>query len=217
MKILIAEDELIIRDGVREFLEDQGYQVIEAGDGQQALELFQKHSIDLAILDIMLPNLSGIKLLQAIRSKSQIPIIMLTALTDEMTQLKSFDEQADDYITKPFSLMVLKKRIEALIRRSQAVPETWSYGQASVDFKGYEATYQGRRVDIKPKEIQLLRALLEHQGQALTRGQLIDWLWSEGDEIPFERVIDVYIKNLRKKLKLDCITTVKNVGYKIEL
>lgn len=137
-------------------------------------------------------------------------------MNDESTQIMSFEEQADDYMSKPFSLLVLEKRIEALLRRRKGYTrQLWVYNQTKVDFSGYHATYEGKSVDVKPKEIKLLHLLIEHEGFALTREQILDQLW-KFEEAPLDRVIDVYVKNLRKKLHLDCIKTVKGVGYKYE-
>src|SRR5699024_3810711 len=147
----------------------------------------------------MLPKVDGFEVLQTIRETSVTPVLMLTAMDDESTQIMSFEEYADDYMSKPFSLAVLEKRIEALLRRSKDVPrKLWIYNQTTVDFFGFSATYQNEPVDVTPKEIKLLRLLIEHQGQALTREQILDQLW-ELEEAPLDRVIDVYIKNLRKK------------------
>lgn len=216
MTILLVEDDLMIQEGVSEFLTENGYKVLCAADGEAGLNLFQKNTIHLALLDIMLPKIDGLQVLREIRKTSIIPIIMLTAMTDEPTQIKSFDSLADDYICKPFSLMLLKKRIEALLRRHYAEHRIWEYGKATVDFTGFQATYDGEDAAVKPKEIKLLEILLKHPGQVLTREQILDKIWGD-EEGPFERVIDTYIKNLRKKLHMECIITVKGIGYKIEL
>lgn len=216
MTILLIEDDLMIQEGVSEFLTEQGYQILCAADGKAGLDMFQKNTVHLMILDIMLPKMDGLQVLREVRKTSMIPILMLTAMTDEPTQIKSFDALADDYICKPFSLVLLNKHIEALLRRHYAEHTIWEYGKATVDFTGFQATYDGADAAIKPKEIQLLEILLKHPGQVLTREQILDKVWGD-EEGPFERVIDTYIKNLRKKLHLDCITTVKGVGYKIEL
>lgn len=216
MNILIVEDDSIIRDGVMEFLKEQDYQVFGAPDGESGVKLFHEKQMHLVILDVMLPKMNGIQVLQEIRKTSEVPVLMLTAMTDEETQVKSFDELADDYICKPFSLVILKKRIEVLLRRHYAQSTLWKYGEAVVDFTGYSATYKGEDAQVTPKEIKLLSLLLEHAGQALSREQILDRIWGE-EESPFDRVVDVYVKNLRKKLCLECIVTVKGVGYKIEL
>ncbi|EGT3616266.1 response regulator transcription factor [Clostridium perfringens] len=217
INILIVEDEEEIREGVSEYLSEVGFNVISAADGNQGVELFKKNKIDLVILDIMLPKVNGFVVLNKIREESTIPVIMLTAMSDDYTQIMSFDENADDYITKPFSVIVLHKRIEALLRRGVNTNEIkkWSYQDVEVDFTGYSAKKGECNVDLKPKEIKLLEVLLKYKGQVLTRSQILDSIWSI-DETPNDRVIDVYIKNIRKKLSLDCIVTVKGIGYKFE-
>ena len=217
INILIVEDEKEIREGVSEYLSEVGYNVISAEDGIQAIELFKNSKIDLVILDIMLPKANGFVVLNKIRQESNVPVIMLTAMSDDYTQIMSFDEEADDYITKPFSIIVLHKRIEALLRRGVKVSENkkWCYGDIEIDFEGYSARKNGENIDLKPKEIKLIELLLKYEGKVLTRAQILDNLWSI-EESPNDRVIDVYIKNIRKKLLLDCIVTVKGIGYKFE-
>ena len=217
INILIVEDEKEIREGVSEYLSEVGYNVISAEDGIQAIELFKNSKIDLVILDIMLPKANGFVVLNKIRQESNVPVIMLTAMSDDYTQIMSFDEKADDYITKPFSIIVLHKRIEALLRRGVKVSENkkWFYGDIEIDFEGYSARKNGENIDLKPKEIKLIELLLKYEGKVLTRAQILDNLWNI-EESPNDRVIDVYIKNIRKKLELDCIITVKGIGYKFE-
>ena len=217
INILIVEDEKEIREGVSEYLAEVGYSVISAEDGMQAIELFKNNKIDLVILDIMLPKANGFVVLNKIRQESNVPVIMLTAMSDDYTQIMSFDEEADDYITKPFSIIVLHKRIEALLRRGVKVSENkkWCYGDIEIDFEGYSARKNGENIDLKPKEIKLIELLLKYEGKVLTRAQILDNLWRI-EEASNDRVIDVYIKNIRKKLLLDCIVTVKGIGYKFE-
>ncbi|MDB2118445.1 MULTISPECIES: response regulator transcription factor [Clostridium] len=217
INILIVEDEKEIREGVSEYLAEVGYSVISAEDGMQAIELFKNNKIDLVILDIMLPKANGFVVLNKIRQESNVPVIMLTAMSDDYTQIMSFDEEADDYIIKPFSIIVLHKRIEALLRRGVKVSENkkWCYGDIEIDFEGYSARKNGENIDLKPKEIKLIELLLKYEGKVLTRAQILDNLWRI-EEAPNDRVIDVYIKNIRKKLLLDCIVTVKGIGYKFE-
>ena len=217
INILIVEDEKEIREGVSEYLSEVGYNVISAEDGMQAIEIFNKNKFDLVILDIMLPKANGFVVLNKIRQESNVPVIMLTAMSDDYTQIMSFDEKADDYITKPFSIIVLHKRIEALLRRGVKVSENkkWFYGDIEIDFEGYSARKNGENIDLKPKEIKLIELLLKYEGKVLTRAQILDNLWNI-EESPNDRVIDVYIKNIRKKLLLDCIVTVKGIGYKFE-
>ena len=198
INILIIEDEVDIREGISEYLSEVGYEVKVASDGQEGIDLFRQNKFDLVLLDIMLPKINGFGVLSQIRETSNVPVIMLTAMNDDYSQIMSFNEKADDYITKPFSVVILHKRIEALLRRIQGKENTnkWLYKDVEVDFLGFSAKKQGKTVDLKPKE-------------------MLDNLW-DVEETPFDRVIDVYIKNIRKKLGIDCIITVKGIGYKFE-
>ena len=216
MNILVVDDEKEIADVVELYLQNDQYKVFKFYNGQDALDCINSMKIDLAILDIMLPDIDGFQILKQIRQKYTFPVIMLTAVTDEETQVQTFDNLADDYICKPFSLILLLKRIEALLRARYKTENTWKYKDAVVDFSGYRATYLGKDAAVTPKEIKLLAVLLENAGQVVSRDQILDRIWGE-EESPFDRVVDVYVKNLRKKLQLDCIITVKGVGYKLEL
>ena len=218
-KILLVEDEKLAREGVRDFLISRGYLVTEAVDGEEAVKKFyesEQSVFDLVILDVMLPKMNGILVLKEIRKRSKVPVLMLTALSDEGTQLASFDNLADDYLCKPFSLLILEKRIEALMRRTLENAQKdevskWEREGALVDFLEYKGYLNGVDVDLKPKEVELLKLLIENPKVTLRREQILEDLWK--DELPYDRVIDVYIKNLRKKLQIDCIKTVKGVGY----
>lgn len=216
--ILIVEDSHKTNEAICEYLKPAGHTLIPAYDGEEALRLFNANGIDLVVLDIMLPRVSGLSVLREIRQTSAVPVLMLTAIGDEQTQVKSFDEQADDYMTKPFSMVLLGRRITALLRRSGQAPQVQrlSFGDVTVDFSGYTASDNDGKIDIMPKEIDLLRLLVEHKGLVLTRSQILDDLW--GVDCPItDRTVDTYIKNLRKKLRLDCIVTVKGIGYKYEV
>ncbi len=217
INILIIEDEVDIREGISEYLSEVGYEVKVASDGQEGIDLFRQNKFDLVLLDIMLPKINGFGVLSQIRETSNVSVIMLTAMNDDYSQIMSFNEKADDYITKPFSVVILHKRIEALLRRIQGKENTnkWLYKDVEVDFLGFSAKKQGKTVDLKPKEIKLLELLLKYKNQVLTRSQMLDNLW-DVEETPLDRVIDVYIKNIRKKLGIDCIITVKGIGYKFE-
>ena len=218
-KILLVEDEKIAREGVRDFLISRGYLVTEAVDGEEAVKKFcesEQSVFDLVILDVMLPKMNGILVLKEIRKRSEVPVLMLTALSDEGTQLASFDNLADDYLCKPFSLLILEKRIEALMRRTlenaqKEEVSKWEREGVMVDFLEYKGYLNGVDVDLKPKEVELLKLLIENPKVTLRREQILEELWK--DELPYDRVIDVYIKNLRKKLQINCIKTVKGVGY----
>ena len=214
MKILVVEDDQMIREGICEYLVEFGYSVIEASDGSEALDSFSE-SVNLVILDIQIPFINGLDVLKEIRKKSNLPILILTAFSDEDYKIEAFTHLADGYIEKPFSLPLLKVRVDSLIEKYFGQTEKFEYNNTEVDFTGYTASVNGNLVDVNAKEIEILRCLLKNEGQALTRSQIIDNVWKETDDIPFDRVIDVYIKELRKKLELDCIVTIRNVGYKL--
>ena len=220
-KILVVEDDAPSLILTTEVLKNYKYDVVSAVDGEQALEVAERENPDLALLDVMLPGLNGFQVCERLRSMPQfrnLPILMLTAIGDEYTQVTSFDEQADDYITKPFSMVLLGRRVTALLRRSgqTVTPDIMTFGDVTVDFSGFTAKGPEGKIDITPKEIDLLKLLVEHKGLVLTRSQMLDNLW--GADYPIiDRTIDTYIKNLRKKLRLDCIVTVKGIGYKFEV
>lgn len=216
MNLLVVEDDKVIREGLCEFLGACGYHMVAAKDGLEAIRQFEEETIHLLILDIQIPYLSGLEVLKKIRQTSQVPALILTAFSDEAYQMDAFSHLADGYIEKPFSLPLLRVRIDSLLKRHYGAMETFTYRDTEVNFTSYTATYRGESVDMNAKEVEILKCLVAHQGQALTRQQIIDQVWKESDEIPYDRVVDVYIKELRKKLGLDCIVTIRNVGYKLE-
>ena len=216
MKILVVEDDKIIREGICEYLSEFGYEMYEAEDGRKALNIFKDKDINLIILDIQIPLLNGLEVLKEVRKESKIPILMLTAFSDEEYKISAFSSLADGYIEKPFSLPVLKVRIDSLIKRYYKEVEKFIYKDLEVNFSSYTAKVKDEFIDVKAKELEILKYLLENEGHVLTRNQIIDNVWKETEDIPFDRVIDVYIKELRKKLRLDCIITIRNVGYKLE-
>ena len=215
MNILVVEDDQSIREGIAAFLSEFGYTIMEAKDGREALLKFNKE-LHLVILDIQIPFVNGLEVLKEIRKKSKLPVLILTAFSDEEYKIDAFTSLADGYMEKPFSLPLLKARIDSLIEKNYGQEEKFSYKNVEVDFSGYTAKVEGKSVDMNAKEVEILKYLFENEGQALTREQILDHVWKETEEIPFDRVIDVYIKELRKKLKLDCIFTIRNVGYKLE-
>ena len=214
MKILVVEDDKIIREGICEYLSEFGYEMYEAEDGRKALNIFKDKDINLIILDIQIPLLNGLEVLKEVRKESKIPILMLTAFSDEEYKISAFSSLADGYIEKPFSLPVLKVRIDSLIKRYYKEVEKFIYKDLEVNFSSYTAKVKDEFIDVNAKELEILKYLLENEGHVLTRNQIIDNVWKETEDIPFDRVIDVYIKELRKKLRLDCI--IRNVGYKLE-
>lgn len=216
--LLIVEDDVKTNEAICEYLKSAGHETIPVYDGAEAIRRFQEKKPDLVVLDIMLPKMTGLAVLHEIRQTSNLPVLMLTAIEDEYTQVQSFDEQADDYITKPFSMVLLGRRITALLRRSgqSLMPETMTFGDVTVDFSGYTARDREGKIELTPREIDLLRLFVEHRGLVLTRNQILDELW--GDDNPvIDRTVDTYVKNLRKKLRLDCLVTVKGIGYKFEV
>ena len=221
-KILIVEDDLDIQELLQNFLQEAGYEVSIANDGVEAVSLFSTAHYDLILLDVMLPKIDGFTVCELIRKQSQIPIIMLTALSGEKEQIKGLDLQVDDYITKPFSMPVLVRKIAAVLRRSNMIPnqehQTISYDNLILDFDSYEATVDGISYELTQREFEVLRELLLNQGRVLTRHNLLAKLWKY-DFYGDERVVDTHIKNLRKKLgddprKSTYIHTVHGIGYR---
>lgn len=215
MNILVVEDDQRIREGIAAFLSEFGYTILEANDGREALSKFNKE-IHLVILDIQIPFVNGLEVLKEIRRQSKLPVLILTAFSDEEYKIDAFTHLADGYMEKPFSLPLLKARIDSLIQKSYGQMDKFLYKNVEVDFSGYTAKLDGKPVDMNAKEVEILKYLSENEGRALSRTQILDHVWKETEEIPFDRVIDVYIKELRRKLKLDCIFTIRNVGYKLE-
>ena len=215
MRLLVVEDDKTLREGIGEYLAEFGYTVIEAKDGREAISKFN-NDINLIILDIQIPFVNGLDVLKEIRRKSKVPVLILTAFSDEEYKIEAFTNLADGYIEKPFSLPVLKARIDSLIKKNFGQIEKFEYKNIEINFTSYTAKINDEKIDINAKELEILKCLLDNEGQALTRMQIIDNVWKETEEVPYDRVIDVYIKELRKKLGLDCIITIRNVGYKLE-
>lgn len=216
-RILVVEDGPDIQELLRTFLEDAGYRVEVASDGVEAISLFSKSEYDLILLDIMLPKIDGYGVCELIRRESEVPIVMLTALDAESDQIKGFDLMADDYITKPFSLPVLMRKVDAILRRSSrnAEQKKLIYEDIVLDLEAYKAYVKGFQVDLTQREFELLRELISNVGKVLTRQMLLNSLWKY-DFLGDERVVDTHIKNLRKKLGVNCIETIRGVGYRID-
>ena len=217
-KILVVEDDVYIQELIQEFLKEAGYEVDTADDGVDAISKFDTNVYDLILLDIMLPKITGFSVCELIRKRSKIPIIMLTALDSESDQIKGFDLQADDYITKPFSMPILLRKIVAVLRRSNSKNDdnfAIHYRDLTLDLDGYKAYVGKTEYDLTQREFEVLRELLIHQGKVLSRKNLLNTLWKY-DFYGDERVIDTHIKNLRKKLDVNYIQTIRGVGYTIE-
>lgn len=215
--ILIVEDEWEIQELLQNYLENAGYQTATAADGESALEAFYRQKVDLVLLDVMLPKLDGYGVCRAIRAESDVPVLMLTALDSERSQLKGFDLRIDDYVTKPFSIPILLRKIEAVLRRTAGIgaPGRIVYRDMTLDTDGYRVQVGQRTIDLTRRECELLKALLQHQGKVLTRQTLLNRVWSY-DFYGDERIVDTHIKNLRKKLEYDYIQTIRGVGYRID-
>ena len=216
MKLLITEDDATIREGICAYLSEFNYEIIEARDGREALSKFESNKIDLVILDIQIPFVNGLDVLRKIRETSNLPVLILTAFSDEEFKITAFSNLADGYIEKPFSLPVLKARIDALITKNYEKFEIFRYKDLEINFSNFSAKINNTEAEISAKEIEVLKYLSLNEGRALTRKQILENVWKESENIPFDRVIDVYIKDLRKKFGLDCIKTIRNIGYKLE-
>lgn len=217
--ILVVEDDKDINEVVTEYMKDAGFIVLSCNNGRDALTAINHNkSISLFILDIMLPEVNGLELLKLIRSvefHQDKPIVMLTALDDEATQLLSFDELADDYVIKPFSPKVLVKRVEKLLRRQGDDSKKLQCGNLILDYDSFEVFDQQEKIALTYREFELLGSLMNNAGKVLSRQQLLNYAWGY-DYFGDERIVDVHIKNLRKKLRSQAIITVKGVGYKLE-
>ncbi len=222
--ILVVEDENALVTLLRYNLEREGFQVIEAGDGEEALLLAREQRPDLILLDWMLPLLSGIEVCRQLRRLPEtrsVPIIMLTARGEEGDKLRGLDSGADDYVTKPFSPSELIARVRAVIRRARPATEneTLQYEDLVMDLAAHRVRRNGRDVHLGPTEFRLLRHLLEHQGRVFSREQLLDQVW--GQDVYVEpRTVDVHIRRLRKALNIDeepdLIRTVRSAGYALD-
>ena len=216
-KILVVEDDIDIQDILKNHLIDAGYEVVIASDGIEAIAKFDD-TVHLVLLDILLPKIDGYGVCEVIRQKSQVPIIMLTALADEDNQLKGFEQQIDDYIPKPFSPKILLCKIAAILRRGTSENQNQSmltYKELSMDIDGFHVYHRGKEVILTNKEFALLKLMLENQGKVFTRQMLLDRLWSDDLEVE-DRIVDSHIKNIRKKLDVDYIKTIRGVGYRID-
>lgn len=221
--ILVVEDETTLRETLVEALEAEGFRAVAAADGREALARFRAERPDLVLLDLMLPELSGIEVCRIIRAESGVPIVMLTAKDSELDKVVGLELGADDYVTKPFSLRELSARIRALFRRSEqavaieAPPAVVDLGPIQVDLAGHRLLRDGQTLPIKPKAFELLAFLLRHPGQVFTRDQLLERVWGY-DYAGETRTVDVHVHWLRSQVEEDpsaprFIHTVRGVGY----
>lgn len=219
-KILVVDDEARMRKLVKDFLTIKGYQVIEAGDGEEAVEIFfQQKDIALILLDVMMPKMDGWEVLKTIRLHSKVPIIMLTARGEERDELQGFDLGVDEYISKPFSPKILVARVEVILRRSNhVVGEVMNVGGIEINKAAHQVTIDGKPIELSYKEFELLTYFVENQGIALSREKILNNVWNY-DYFGDARTIDTHVKKLRSKLgeKGDYIKTIWGMGYKFEV
>ncbi|MCI9638274.1 MAG: response regulator transcription factor [Hungatella sp.] len=220
LKVLVVDDEARMRKLVKDFLVIKGFQVIEAGDGEEAVDLFfAQKDIALVILDVMMPKMDGWQVCKAIRQYSQVPVIMLTARGEERDELQGFDLGADEYISKPFSPKILVARVEAILRRSNAAAsDVIRVGGIDINKAAHQVTIDGVPVDLSFKEFELLTYFVENQGIALSREKILNNVWNY-DYFGDARTIDTHVKKLRSKLgvKGDYIKTIWGMGYKFDV
>lgn len=221
LKVLVVDDESRMRKLVRDFLVRKDFEVIEAEDGAQAVDIFfEKNDISLIILDVMMPKMDGWQVCREIRSYSRVPIIMLTAKSDERDELLGFELGVDEYISKPFSPKILVARVEAILRRTTgfAADDVLRAGEIQIDKAAHEVKVDGKNVDLSYKEFELLTYFMENQGIALSREKILNSVWNY-DYFGDARTIDTHVKKLRSKLgdKGDYIKTIWGMGYKFEV
>ena len=215
--ILVMEDDVNIQELIVEFLKAEGYDVDYASDGLEGIQLFKKKEYDLVLLDIMMPNLDGYSVCKMIRQTSNVPIIFLTALNEESNQLKGFELECDDYITKPFSFNLLIQRVKAVLRRGRIniSSDLLIFEKLKLDLNTYSAQIDDQNIELTLKEFNILKMLIEKYPQVVTRENLLDSIWGY-DYYGDTRIVDAHIKNLRKKVSLPYIKTVKGIGYTLE-
>lgn len=221
LKILVVDDESRMRKLVRDFLEREGYEVLEAGDGVEAMDIFyEEKDVALVILDVMMPKMDGWQTLREIRQSSQVPVIMLTARSEERDELQGFKLGVDEYISKPFSPKILVARVEAILRRAHALgaEDVLEAGGISVDKAAHQVKIDGKEIELSFKEFELLAYFVENQGIALSREKILNNVWNY-DYFGDARTIDTHVKKLRSKMgdKGNYIKTIWGMGYKFEV
>ncbi|WP_320047099.1 response regulator transcription factor [uncultured Ilyobacter sp.] len=213
-KILVVEDEWKMRRLIKDYLVREGYYVDEAGDGKQAVEMFQEGAYDLVILDIMLPKMDGWSVCREIRRESMIPVIMLTARSEENDQIFGFELEADEYITKPFNPRLLIARIKAIFRRA-GKPDKISRGDIEIDEGSRRVEIKGEAIDLTSKEFEMLLYFVQNRGLALSREKILNSVWG-WDYFGDVRTVDTHVKRLRKKIGEVYIQTIRGFGYRFE-
>lgn len=216
-RILVVEDEIAIQNILSELLRNSGYDVDVASDGMEGIDAFHANKYDLIMLDIMMPKIDGFVVCEMIRKESDVPVIILTALDSEDQQLKGFELLADDYITKPFSLKLVLKRVEAVFRRTKDThkEELLIYKDIEMNLQSHTVTVDGESIDLTKFEFDILQLFLKNRGRVYTRDDLLTYVWGY-NFLGSESGVNFHIMNLRKKLNRDYIKTIRGVGYKIE-
>lgn len=219
--ILVVDDESRMRKLLKDFLSAKGYKILEAEDGEKAIEVFEenRNKIKLILLDVMMPKLDGWSVLRKIRQESNLPVIMLTARGEEQDELFGFELGVDEYISKPFSPKILVARVEALLKRTRAEESgTKDYGGIIIDSKGRTVTVDGKQIEMSLREYELLKYLVDNKGIALSRDKILNNVWNY-DYYGDSRTIDSHIKKIRHKLgkKGKYIQTIRGIGYKFEV
>jgi two-component system response regulator VanR len=215
IRILLVEDDEHISGTVGAFLTEAGYKVDACFDGDDALTRFYDNAYQLAILDVMLPGMSGFELLREFRKLNNTPVLMMTALSDDASQIKAFDAEADDYVTKPFKIQLLLKRAEALLRRSGALAKEIRHGKLTLLPEDFKAVYGGAELLLTLKEFEILMLFVQNKGRTLTHEIILSRVWGyefDGDG----STVHTHIKNLRAKLPENIIKTVRGIGYRLE-
>lgn len=218
-KLLVVEDEPEIRDILKNYLTNEGYEVVLASDGVEAISLFAGGSFDLVILDIMMPKIDGYGVCEVIKKQSDVPVIFLSALNDDKSQIKGYDLMADDYVTKPFSMPIFLRKVNALLRRSDSAEtrhdKVLICGDIIINSDTMSVMVKGKNIELTSREFDILLTLAKNPGRVYSREMLLNLLW-DFDSLVDERIVDSHIKNLRHKIGGDYIETVRGRGYRID-
>ena len=218
LKILICDDESLIRNVIKEYLLMENYEVLEAENGEEAIDIVRNHDVDLVVMDIMMPKMDGYQAVREIKKIKDVPFIMLSARNEEFDKLIGFDIGIDDYVTKPFSPKELIARIKAVTKRTKGEDATYKYETLVLDDMAHEVTIDGKYVDLTPKEYDLLKYFMQNKNIALSRDTILSNIWGY-DFYGDERTVDTHVKTLRNNLGKyrDVIKTVRGMGYKFDV
>lgn len=215
-RILVVDDEPDIRELLDSYLRADGYDVVTAGDGVDAISAFDRGTYDLVILDIMIPKIDGFGVCEVIRKKSDVPIVFLSALDDEKSLMRGYDISADDYVTKPFSMPVFMRKVRAILKRKRSNDDAdrITYDRVVMVPDRMLCTVDGKEIDLTSKEYELLLIMIKRPGYVYTRDMLLDMVWDYNVYVD-ERIVDSHIKNIRRKIGIDIIETVRGRGYRV--